>query len=110
MKTTTQTRHSNGTVIETARRNFRDALLWGERNMGVREHFAHLLERGDLRRNDDEGRWTLLADKLGEYGKREALGVAAWDQFEHCNALVTHDLASFVCRDVTGLIDKMRIN
>ena len=104
MKTTT------GDGIETARRNFCDALRYGERNMGVREKFAHLLERGDLSRNDEKGRWTLIVVNLGEYDKRQALGVAIWDQYEHCSALVTHDLASFVCCDVTGLIDKMRIN
>lgn len=96
-------------AIETARRNFCDALRYGERNMTVREGFAHFVEYGDLRRNEEDGRWELNAPLYGEHGKRQALGVATWDQYEHCNALVTHDLAAFTCRNVTALIDKMRI-
>ena len=97
-------------AIETARRNFCDALRCGERNMNVRERFAHLLELGDLRRDEEAGRWTLRTAPLGEYGERDALAVATWDQYEHCNALVTHDLSAFECRDVTALITEMRIS
>lgn len=95
--------------IETARRNFCDALRCGERNMSVRESFARLLELGALRRDEEAGRWMLRAANLGEYYERKALGVATWDQYEHSNALVTHDLSAFECWDVTGLICKMRI-
>lgn len=97
-------------IIETARRNFCEALRCGSRNMNVRERFASLLERGDLRRDEEAGRWMLRAANLGEYGERDALCVATWDQYKHCNALVTHDLSSFECWDVTDLISEMRIS
>lgn len=95
-------------IIETAKRNFCEALRNGGRNMRAREHFASLLEKGDLRRDEEAGRWILRTENLGEYGQREALGVATWDQYENSNALVTHDLNVFKCWDVTGLIYKMR--
>lgn len=95
-------------TIETARRNFSEALRNGERNMNVRKLFAGLLDRGDLHRDEEAGRWVLRTENLGEYGQREALGVATWDQYENSNALVTHDLNVFKCWDVTGLIYKMR--
>lgn len=100
----------NERFIETARGNFCDALLSGERNMTVRKNFAELIKRGDLYRNEETGRWSLYISNLGESWEPMALGVAAWDHYEHCNALVTHDLSTFRCWDVTELISEMRIS
>ena len=83
------------------------AALEGGRNERFKAVFAALLERGELRRED--GRW-FFSCSLCEHEKGPALALADhFDHYEHTNALITHDLHSFVCRDVTAVIDKLRI-
>ena len=82
--------------------------LEGGRNAHIKDMFAELLSRCEMRR-EESGRWVAWCRLGGEYWERLALGLSAWDQCEHTAALTTHDLSSFTCHDVTGLIDKLRI-
>lgn len=82
--------------------------LEGGRNERFKAIFAALLERSEPRL--ENGRW-FFSCALCEHEKGPALAFAdRFDRFEHTNALITHDLKSFVCRDVTAVIDKLRIN
>ena len=85
------------------------AALEGGRNEHVKGMFAELLERCEMRRDEESGRWEAWCRLGGEYLERLALGLSAWDHNEHTAALTTHDLSSFVCRDVAGLVGKLRI-
>ena len=68
----------------------------------------------------DEGVSKATLSKLAARGRIERVAHGVYrvpqvpadrfDRFEHTNALITHDLKSFVCRDVTAVIDKLRIN
>lgn len=97
----------NEQIIETARRNFCAALRCGERNMDIREVFAELLERAVLRRDEATGKWECWSE-LGAWSANMARGLEARNHSRHCTALTTHDLRSFHCWDVTGLIDELR--
>lgn len=84
------------------------AALEGGRNRNWKETFASFLERGELRQ--ENGRW-FFSCPLCEHEKGPALAFAnCFDQYEHTNALITHDLHSFTCRDVTAVIEKLRVN
>lgn len=98
----------NEQIIETARNNFCDALRCGQRNMNLREAFAELLEQAVLRRDEATGKWECWSE-LGAWSANMARGLEAWDHSRHCTALTTHDLRSFHCWDVTGLIEELRI-
>ena len=83
------------------------AALQGGRNENWKLIFAGLLERGELRR--ENGRW-FFSCPLCAHEQGQALAFANYfDGYEYTNALVTHDLSSFVCTDVTAVIDKLRI-
>ena len=81
--------------------------LEGGRNGQLKQIFATLLERGELRRENGRGFFSCA---LCEHEKGPALAFAnCFDRYEHTNALITHDLRSFVCRDVTAVIEKLRL-
>ena len=83
------------------------AALEGGRNEDWKATFALFLERGELRR--ENGRW-FFSCPLCAHERGQALAFANYfDRYEHTNALITHDLSSFVCTDVTAVIDKLRI-
>ena len=83
------------------------AALEGGRNDNWKRTFAALLERGELRR--ENGRW-FFSCPLCEHEKGPALAFAnCFDRYEHTNALITHDLRSFTCTDVTAVIEKLRL-
>jgi len=44
-----------------------------------------------------------------EYIRAAARGIAARDQYEVCDCLCTHDLDSFVCKDLGNLIERIRV-
>lgn len=73
---------------------------------GVGSAFADLLKSGDLSFHD--GSWHLVVRPLGSL-ESAALLVESYDQNQFCSALVTHDLSSFACKDVTKVLDKIRI-
>lgn len=57
-----------------------------------------------IRRNEDKYEAEI---KLPSYMQSEALGIAALDDNQHCITKVTHDLSSFYCWDLEGLLNNL---
>ena len=83
------------------------AALTGSRNGTVRENLIYLIDVSSSIKNID-GKIHMVVN-LMEFDKPYALGIATWDNYENCNALVTHDLKSFKAWDLGALISKIRI-
>lgn len=103
-----QTRRAAKPAPTTPKQAFLSALVGG-RNETMKATLGRLLERSDNLRLQDDGRWCFWAG-LAESDKGPALAVANFDRFAHCNALITHDLHSFTCWDVAGLIETLRLH
>ena len=82
--------------------------LTGNKNATVKNGLRYLIEVSSSIENID-GKIHMVVD-LMEFDKSTALGIAAWDNYENCNALVTHDLRSFKSWDLGALITKARID
>jgi len=82
--------------------------LTGSKNSIVKEGLRYLIDVSSSIENID-GKINMEVD-LMEFDKPIALGIAAWDNYENCNALVTHDLKSFRVQDLGALISKVRID
>lgn len=61
----------------------------------------YLVQTGSMRRNGDMYEVEI---KLPSYFQSVALGVTALDNGKHCDTKVTHDLSSFYCWDMEGLL------
>jgi|GEM_PF-4658519 len=82
--------------------------LTGNKNATVKNGLRYLIEVSSSIENID-GKIHMAVD-LMEFDKPVALGIAAWDNYENCNALVTHDLRSFKVWDLGALISKIRLD
>ena len=84
------------------------AALTGSKNATVKKGLCYFINIASGIENID-GKIHMVVD-LMEFDKSTALGIAAWDNYENCNALVTHDLKSFRVQDLGALISKVRID
>ena len=84
------------------------AALTGSKNATVKKGLCYFINIASGIENID-GKINMEVD-LMEFDKPIALGIAAWDNYENCNALVTHDLKSFRVQDLGALISKVRID
>ena len=82
--------------------------LTGSKDSIVKEGLRYLIDVSSSIENID-GKINMEVD-LMEFDKPVALGVEAWDNYENCSALVTHDLKSFRVWDLGALILKVRID
>lgn len=80
--------------------------LKGERNAALKSTLIDILSGATLNNHDGKVEFSayLMSDQTGP-----AYGLANWDGYENCNALITHDLKRFVCRDLGNLVAKLRI-
>ena len=86
---------------------FKNALT-GSRNLKLKEMLSYMIDISDSIENID-GK-IIMNVSLMSFDESTGIGIAAWDNNENCNALVTHDLRQFKVFDLSGLIQKMRIN
>ena len=82
--------------------------LTGNKNATVKDGLRYLIEVSSSIENIN-GKIHMMTN-LMEFDKPTALGIAAWDNNENCNALVTHNLRSFKVWDLSALITKIRID
>lgn len=84
--------------------------LEGGRNEQFKALFATFLKRSDNLRHHEDCCWrfTCGISDAEEYNAARAL--AKWDHYFHCSALPDSDVYKFICFDVTGLIEKLRID
>lgn len=64
--------------------------------------YAYYLENVDYK--------VQMLTHLGEYDKGKAMALANWDEYENCNAYITHDLGRFSCKNLGNLITKVRLD
>jgi len=82
--------------------------LEGPRNAEIKKLLTYFIDIASTVKNVD-GKIQLFA-YLMEHDKGIAYVVANWDDYENCNAKITHDLNVFKSWDLGSLISKMRIN
>jgi hypothetical protein len=85
---------------------FIDALTATQRNPAAGAALVYLLRVAD---NVETVNGLITVDvDLRPYDTNAAQGLAVWDNYECCNALITHDLHQFSVRDLSRLIAKIR--
>ena len=82
--------------------------LNGERNNNYKAILIDMIENAySLEKRD--GKIEMIT-KLYQSDQGKALALADFDDYENCNALVTHDLSSFFVSNLSELITKLRIS
>ena len=82
--------------------------LTGERNENLKTILSELIESSEVIENID-GKISMFTKLWTQDSMNKAFGLANWDQYENCNALITHDLNTFEVWDLGGLISKLRL-
>lgn len=77
-------------------------------DLTVASRLIELIECEAAMLDSVDGKAQLVIAQLCGLGNI-ACGIAAWDNYENCNALITHDLNSFKCWDLGALITKIRL-
>ena len=81
--------------------------LVGGRNLEIKKILSYMIDVSSSIENID-GNITMIVNLMA-CDKSDALGLAAWDNNENCNATVTHDISRLDIFNLGDLITKARI-